>query len=49
LRSLAGRPPYLHNGSSMSLEAVVDYHDQRFHIGLTPAAKAALVAFLSAL
>lgn len=49
LRALAGRPPYFHDGSASSLEAVVDYHDARFGIGLTPDERAALVAFLSAL
>jgi cytochrome c peroxidase len=49
LRSLAVRPPYMHNGSAPTLDAVVDYHDQRFGIHLTPDEKAALVTFLSAL
>jgi cytochrome c peroxidase len=49
LRSLAVRPPYLHNGAAGTLAAVVDYHDQRFGIHLTADEKAALVAFLSAL
>jgi hypothetical protein len=49
LRALAGRAPYFHNGSAVSLEAVVDYHDQRFGIGLSAEEKSALVAFLRAL
>jgi hypothetical protein len=49
LRAVAGRSSYLHNGSVTSIEAVVDYHDRRFGIGLTQAERAALVAFLSAL
>jgi len=49
LRHLANRPPYFHDGSAASLEAVVDHHDQRFGIGLSLTEKAAFVAFLSAL
>jgi hypothetical protein len=49
LRGAAGRAPYFHDGSSSTLEAVVDYHDKRFGIDLTADEKAALVAFLSAL
>ncbi|HET6149030.1 MAG TPA: hypothetical protein VFH68_15940 [Polyangia bacterium] len=49
LRALAGRAPYFHDGSAPSLEAVIDYHDQRFAIHLTPDEKAALAMFLSAL
>jgi hypothetical protein len=49
LRGLAGRAPYLHNGSAKDLEAVVEFYDQRFAIGLTPQQKSDLVAFLNAL
>ncbi|WP_394822285.1 hypothetical protein [Pendulispora albinea] len=49
LRGLAGRPPYMHDGSAASLAAAVDYHDQRFDIHLSAKEKADLVAFLSAL
>jgi len=49
LRGLAGRAPYLHDGSAASLEAVIEYHDQRFAAQLTHDEKAAFVAFLSAL
>ena len=49
LRSLASRAPYFHNGSAASVEAVVDFYDQRFAIGLTAAEKADLAAFLRAL
>lgn len=49
LRALAGRAPYFHDGSAPSLEAVIDSHDRRFAIHLTPDEKAALVMFLSAL
>jgi cytochrome c peroxidase len=49
LRGLAGRPPYFHNGSAATLEDVVDSYDRRFAIGLSPAEKQDLVAFLRAL
>jgi cytochrome c peroxidase len=49
LRALAGRAPYFHDGSAPSLEAVIEYHDRRFAIHLTPDEKTALVMFLSAL
>jgi cytochrome c peroxidase len=49
LRGLAGRAPYFHNGSAASLDALVEFYDTRFHIGLTPRDKADLVAFLGAL
>ena len=49
LRNLAARPPYFHNGSAPDLPTVVDYHDLRFRIGLSPQEKADLVAFLQAL
>jgi hypothetical protein len=49
LRGLAGRAPYLHNGSAKDLAATVEFYDQRFAIGLTPQQKSDLVAFLNAL
>ncbi|WP_394823018.1 hypothetical protein [Pendulispora albinea] len=49
LRALAGRPPYMHDGSAPSLAAAVDYHDQRFGIHFSAKEKADLIAFLSAL
>jgi len=49
LRALASRAPYFHNGSAGNLDAVVDFYDQRFAIGLSEAEKADLVAFLRAL
>ncbi len=49
LRGLAGRAPYLHNGSAKDLMAVVEFYDKRFAIGLTPQQKSDLVAFLNAL
>ena len=49
LRALATRAPYFHNGSAKDLKAVVDFYDQRFHIGFTDPEKRDLVAFLNAL
>ena len=49
LHTLAARPPYFHNGSASDLDAVVDFYDTRFEIGLTDDEKADLVAFLRAL
>lgn len=49
LRGLAARPPYFHNGSAADLEAVVDFYDTRFSIGLSDREKADLVKFLKAL
>ena len=46
LRALATRAPYFHNGSASDLDAVVDFYNQRFGIGLTDAEKDDLVAFL---
>jgi cytochrome c peroxidase len=49
LRGLAGRAPYFHNGSAASLDAVVNFYDVRFTIGLTGQEKADLIAFLRSL
>jgi cytochrome c peroxidase len=49
LRGLAGRAPYFHNGSAPSLDAVINFYDVRFNIGLTDQEKADLVAFLRSL
>jgi hypothetical protein len=49
LRALATRAPYFHNGSAKDLNAVIDFYQARFHIGLTDQEKADLVAFLQAL
>lgn len=46
LRALATRAPYFRNGSAQNLDAVVDFYNQRFDIGLTHEAKADLIAFL---
>jgi hypothetical protein len=49
LRGLASRAPYFHNGSAESLGDVIDFYNDRFHIGLTRQERNDLVAFLSAL
>jgi hypothetical protein len=49
LHTLAARAPYFHNGSASDLNAVVDFYDTRFGIGLTDDEKADLVAFLRVL
>jgi cytochrome c peroxidase len=49
LRNLAARAPYFHNGSAADLDAVVDFYDTRFQIGLTAGEKSDLVAFLRSL
>ena len=46
LRGLASRAPYLHDGSAATIEAVVDFYDTRFGMGLTNVDKDDLVAFL---
>ncbi len=49
LRSLAARAPYFHNGFAEDLNAVIEFYDTRFSIGLSAAEKADLVAFLKVL
>jgi hypothetical protein len=49
LRGLAARAPYFHNGFAADFEAVVDFYNLRFGIGLTAQEKADLVAFLRTL
>ncbi len=49
LRGLAARAPYFHNGSAKDLNAVVDFYNERFHVGFTDSEKRDLVAFLNAL
>jgi cytochrome c peroxidase len=40
---------YFHNGFAKDLDAVVDFYDERFAIGLTKYEKADLIAFLRSL
>jgi len=49
LRGLAGRAPYFHNGSALTLDDVITFYNKRFTIGLTPQNRRDLVAFLSSL
>ncbi len=49
LRALATRAPYFHNGSAEDLDAVLDFYNQRFAIGLTDDERDDLVAFLQTL
>ena len=49
LRALAARPPYFHNGSAPTLQAVVGFYDRRFAMGLNPQERADLAAFLQTL
>ena len=49
LRGLSGRAPYFHNGFASSLQALVTFYDQRFHIGLDSTQTPDLVNFLQTL
>jgi len=49
LRGLASRAPYFHSGFAADLDAVVDFYNERFGIGLTPQERADLVGFLRTL
>jgi cytochrome c peroxidase len=49
LRALAARAPYFHNGSAATFDAVLDFYETRFGIGLTTEERSDLVAFLRAL
>jgi hypothetical protein len=49
LRGLAARAPYFHNGSAATLQDVVEFYNQRFHLNMTDQQKADLVAFLQTL
>jgi len=49
LRGLAGRAPYFHNGSALTLNDVVKFYNQRFNLGLTNQNQQDLVGFLSSL
>lgn len=49
LRGLAARAPYFHNGAAANLLELVNFYNERLHMGLTQAQKAELVAFLNSL
>ena len=49
LRALWQHPPYFHDGSAPTLEAVVEHYTEQFGLDLTPAEKADLVEYLKSL
>ena len=49
LRGLWHRPPYFHDGSAATLEDVVEHYDRVRVLGLSPAQKADLAAYLRSL
>jgi hypothetical protein len=49
LRALWQHPPYFHDGSAPTLEAVVNHYDAHFRLGLTAKQKADLVEYLKSL
>ena len=46
LRGLPARAPYFHNGAARTLDEVVNFYNQRFHIGFTDEDKRQLIKFL---
>jgi cytochrome c peroxidase len=42
-------PPYFHDGSAQTLDAVVNHYDTLFGLGLTAKQKADLVEYLKSL
>ena len=49
LRGIWQHPPYFHDGSAPTLDAVVEHYDQRRRLHLSPQQKADLVQFLKSL
>ena len=49
LRGIWQHPPYFHDGSAATLQAVVDHYDQHFNLNLSLEQKADLVEFLKSL
>jgi mono/diheme cytochrome c family protein len=49
LRALWQHPPYFHDGSAATLDAVVQHYDSFLNLGLTAGEKQDLVAFLNSL
>jgi len=49
LRNLAPRAPYFHNGLANDLDAVVEFYETRFNLGLSERERTDLVAFLRTL
>jgi cytochrome c peroxidase len=49
LRALWQHPPYFHDGSAQTLDAVVNHYDRHFGLGLTAKQKGDLVEYLKSL
>ena len=49
LRDLSARAPYFHNGFAADFDAVIDFYEDRFHIGFTKQERSDIIAFLRAL
>lgn len=49
MRALWQHPPYFHDGSAATLDAVVQHYDSFLGLGLTEPEKQDLVAFLNSL
>jgi len=49
LRALWQHPPYFHDGSAATLDAVVDFYDRQMSLALTSRQKADLVEYLKTL
>jgi cytochrome c peroxidase len=49
LRALWQHPPYFHDGSALTLEAVVDHYNVQLGLGLSAPQKADLVEYLKSL
>jgi cytochrome c peroxidase len=49
LRACGSTPPYFHNGSALTLDAVVETYNTKKALGLTVAQKADLVQYLKSL
>jgi mono/diheme cytochrome c family protein len=49
LRGLLRHPPYFHDGSAASLDAVVDHYNRVLKLNLSPADQRALVEYLKTL
>ena len=49
LRGLSARAPYFHNGSAANFDEVIDFYENRFHLGLSPQERSDLIAFLKTL
>ena len=49
LRALWQHPPYFHDGSAGTLDAVVNHYERQFGLGLTAKQKADLVEYLKSL